>query len=234
MQKLFSLIKVSLNHDMNIFKINKRKQNKFTKIILPIILTLYIMGVLGMYARELLNFLKPVHLEYAMLSLFALSVSIISLVEGIYKSSSLLFNCKDDNLLLSLPIKRRTVLFVRIFKFYIFELLYNSLFLLPAIILYAVNVLPSWTYYLSSFIALLVLPIFPIVLSCLIGYLISFFSSKVKGKNLFQTVFTMFFVLLIMYICMITLQNGPFEPIRGAKVQKISELAFHQGKESAI
>ena len=200
MKKIIVLIKVSLNHDMNIFKINTKRQGKLSKFGLPIFLSLYLMFVLGMYSSELMKVLKPLNLEFAVLTLFGLGVSFLSLIEGVYKSSTLLFNSKDDNLLLSLPIKKGTVLFIRIFKFYVFELLYNSLFILPAMVIYAVNVVPRWTYYLSSFVALLLLPIVPIVLSCIIGFIIAFLSSRFKGKNIFQTLFSTFFILLIMYL----------------------------------
>ena len=200
MKELFSLIKVSLNHDMNLFKINTKKQTTFSKVILPIILALYLMFFFGIYATKLLKLLKPIHLEYITLSFFAIAVVFLTLIEGIYKSGSLLFNCKDDQLLLSLPIKRRTVLFIRIFKFYMFELLYNTLFLLPAIIVYAYFVNPSWTYYLVSISALLILPIIPVVLSCIIGFLITYLSSMFKGKNMVQTIITMLFLVLIFYI----------------------------------
>ena len=74
----------------------------------------------------------PMHLQYIVLSLFVFITSIMTLIEGVYKSGPLLFNCKDDQLLLSLPIKRSTIVFVRVFKFYIFELLFNSLFIIPS------------------------------------------------------------------------------------------------------
>ncbi len=200
MNKIFSLIKVSLSHDMTILNIKTKKKSFFSKILLPLIILLYIMFVFGFYAERLIRVLKPVHLEFVMLTLFALGMSIITLIEGIYKSSSLLFNCKDDNLLLSLPIKRGTVLFIRILKFYIFELLYNSLFLLPAIGVYAYFVNPAWTFYLSSVLALLFLPIVPIILSCVIGFIVSYFSSRFKGKNVFETIFTVLFLLLVIFI----------------------------------
>ena len=200
MNKLFSLIKVSLNHDMNIFKINTRKKNIFSIVILPIILTLYIMFLMGSYSYKLLEILTPLKLEFIVLTIFTISISFLTLIEGIYKSSTLLFNAKDDNLLLSLPIKKSTVFFIRIFKFYSFELLYNSMFLLPAIVIYAIFTLPNYTYYISSFVALLVLPILPIAISCIIGFLISIFSSKFKRKNIFQTIFTTLFILLVLYI----------------------------------
>ena len=200
MKKLISLIKVSLNHDMNIFKINTKKQSSFSKVAIPLFITIYLMILMGFYSDKLIGMLKPVHLEFVALSLFALGISLISLIEGIYKSGSLLFNCNDDDMLLSLPVKKETILFVRVFKFYVFELLYNSLFILPVMVIYAIKVVPGWTYYLSSFIALLLLPIIPIVLSCIIGFIITYLSSKFKGKNIFQTVFTVAFLLLVMYL----------------------------------
>ena len=200
MKKLFSLIKVSLNHDMNLFKINTKKSSKLSKILLPIILTFYLMFIMGMYSEMLIEKLESTHLEFVVLTLFGLVVSIISLLEGIYKSGPLLFNCKDDNLLLSLPIKKSTVLFIRVFKFYIFELMYNTLFILPAMAVYAYHVNPSWTYYLSSLIAIFILPIIPIVLSTIIGFVITFLSTKVKRKSIFQTVFSMIIILFCLYL----------------------------------
>lgn len=200
MNKIISLIKVSLNHDMNLFKINSKKQNQVSKIVIPLILTLYLMFVLGFYASGMMKLLKPIHMEFVVITFFSLAVSFMTLIEGIYKSSSLLFNCKDDNLMFSLPIKRSTVLFIRIFKFYAFEFLYNSLFLIPAIVVYAANISVSWTYYLASFFALLLLPAVPVALSCFIGFIITSFSSKTKGKNIAQTVLTMLVLLAVFYI----------------------------------
>lgn len=200
MKKTISLIKVSLNHDMNIFKINSKRQNKISKVLLPLALTGYLMFIASIYSEMLFESLQTIHLEYAVLSIFGLIVSFISLLEGVYKSGPLLFNCKDDNMILALPIKKRTILFTRLFKFYIFELLYNSLFLLPSMIIYAIHMSPSWTFYLSSIIALLMLPILPIILSCIIGSIISYVSSKFKKKNVLLSIISVILTLSIMFL----------------------------------
>ena len=221
MKKYISLIKVSLNHDMNIFKINTKKQTKLNKIILPLILAVYIMFLSGIYSHELMKMLKPIHLEFITLTMFAVSISLFTLIEGIYKSSSLIFNCTDDNLMFSLPISKRTILFIRMLKFYIFELLFNSLFLLPSIIVYAVAINPSWTYYLSSLIALILLPIIPIALSCIIGFITTSISSKFKGKNTFQTIISMLFLIGFLYL---TYNMDGFVSNIVAKATSINEI----------
>lgn len=199
MNKIFSLIKASMTEDMNLFKVSTKKKSPFTKIVLPILIALLLMGVMYSYSELIMEQLAQVNMHFVLLTLFIMVISIFTIVEGIYKSGNLLFNCKDDNLLLSLPIKKSTVLFIRVFKFYIFELLYNSIFLLPAIIVYAKYMNPNITYYIVSFIALLLFPVIPILISCLVGTIITYVSSKFKGKNVVQTIITVVFLLGIMY-----------------------------------
>ena len=199
MKKLISLIKACMTEDMNLLKINTKKQNKMDKLLFPIIIAAALMFSIGSYAERIIEVLSSVHLEYIVISIFVLLTFILTLVEGIYKSSNLLFNCKDDNLLLSLPIKKFTVLFIRVFKFYVFELMYNSLFLLPALVVYAMYVKTNISYYIVSLIGILLLPIIPIIIACFIGAIISFSSSKFKKKNIAQIAITICFLVFVLY-----------------------------------
>ena len=199
MKKMMSLIKACMTSDMNLFKIKKKKNSKKASL-LPLFIGGYLMFMIWMYANTLFEKMSPSHMQYILLSIIAFGISLMTIVEGVYKSGPLIFNCKDDDLLLSLPIKRRTVLFIRILKFYIFELLFNSMFLLPVMIAYIRwGESLTWTYYLVSIIMLLFLPIIPIVISCIIGVITSSISSRFKHKNVFQIVISMLFILLIMY-----------------------------------
>ena len=96
MKKIMTLIKVSLNHDMNIFRINTKKQSKLKKILVPLALVFYLMFLMGMYSYKLMEMLVPLHLEFAVLTFFGIAVSFITLLEGIYKSGSLLFIDKSN------------------------------------------------------------------------------------------------------------------------------------------
>ena len=200
MKKYISLIKACMTDNMRLFKINSKKQSEISKKIIPVILAIVLFLCIISYANIIIEPLVEVHFEFVLLTIFVLLTSIMTLIEGIYKSSSLLFNCKDDNLLLSLPIKKSTVLFIRVLKFYLFELIYNSLFLIPAMIVYIRYVDVGVSFYVVSFLACLLLPIIPIVLSCIIGVVISAFSSKFKMKNFIQIIITTLFLIAIIFI----------------------------------
>ena len=195
MKKLYSLIKACMSNDMSLFKIKTNKKSR----LLPIFIALFLMFMIWGSANTMFEKLAPMHLSHVLLSLFVFSISIMTFFEGIYKSGPLIFNCKDDQLLLSLPIKKNIIFFVRVLKFYIFELLFNSIFLIPIMISYirwADSI--TWTYYLTSFIMLLLLPIIPIVLSCIIGVITSSISSRFKFKNAAQIILSMIFIIGIM------------------------------------
>ena len=201
MKKLYSLIRACMTSDMNIFKIKRKKDNKKSGIVLLLFISLCFMFSIWTYANMFFEKMAPMHLQSIVLSLFVFLISILTIGEGIYKTGPLLFNCKDDGLLLSLPIKKSTVLFIRIFKFYVFELIFNSLFIIPLIIAYtrwADSI--TWTFYLTSVIMLFILPIIPIVLSCIIGTITSALSSRFKFKNLTQIVTSTIIILIIFYL----------------------------------
>ena len=190
MKKLISLIKACMTDNMNLFRVKQKNQSQASKRVLAIFIAAIFLFAIWSYANMMMDPLKGTGGEILVLTVFMAFAVVLTLMEGVYKTSNLLFNCKDDNLLLSLPIKKSTVLFIRIFKFYVFELMYNTLIILPAMVVYATNVKVEWTFYLVSIIALFIIPIVPIVISCIIGGITSLISTKFKYKNIAQIVFT--------------------------------------------
>lgn len=199
MNKMFSLLRASMSEGMNIFRISGRKQSKVMRIGLPIIVAVLLMFSVGFYADMMMEPLVEVGMEFVVLTLFVVIGALFILVEGVYKASGLLFNCRDDDMLLSLPIKKSTVLFVRILKFYFFQVMVNALILLPAMIAYAMRVDVGVTFYLVSGMALLVLPMLPVAIACAIGSVIAFFSAKFRFKSFAQIIITTLFLLVLMY-----------------------------------
>ena len=198
MKKVLSLIKACMSSDMQLFRV--KSKNGKNNSLLPIILAIFFAGYMFMISDSMLDNMQGA--EFVFISLIVILTAVLTLTEGIYKSGNLLFNCKDDNLLLSLPISKRTVLFIRIFKFYTFELLYNSLYLVPAIVAYALHVEVGMTYFIVSLLMIFLLPIIPIVLSCIIGFITTGLSSRFKFKNATQIVLSMAILIGVLYVSM--------------------------------
>lgn len=199
MKKLLSLLRAVMSQDMNVFKTRAKNETKVSKLILPIALALIVMVSIGSYIYMIAEELAPIGLTYIVLTIFIMLTSLLTVVEGVYKSQGILFEAKDNDLLFSLPISKSKIFFTRIFKFTAFQLLYNSLFLLPAIIVYAIFETPNVSFYLISFVMLLLAPIIPTIVAAIVGYIIKAISSKFKAKNIVQVILTSIMLLCIFY-----------------------------------
>ncbi len=187
--KLLALIKATFSQDMNLFKYSaKKNSSKAAKILLPVFIFGIVCYAIGTLAYSLAEGLAPLHLTHVMLSLFAFIVTMLTFMEGIYKSQGILFDAKDNNLLFALPIKKSNILFIRILKLLVFQYLYNLMFLLPAIVVYAYFERPGVSFYLISLLMTFIIPIIPTVIASALGYMVKMLSSKFKAKKLMQTI----------------------------------------------
>lgn len=197
--KLLSLLKAVLSEDMNLFKYQTKSKGIF-KILFPIFLFILVSFSLGTSIYYFSEELAKYHLTYLTLSLMLIGSSFMALFEGILKSQTMLFDCKDNDILFSLPIKRSTILFIRIIKLLLFEYLFNLMLLLPTFVVYIILENPDISFYLLSFLIFILIPIIPTIISCFIGYIIKLISSKMKSKNIIQTIFTSILLLGILFI----------------------------------
>ena len=200
MKKLLSLLKATMSQDMSLFRIKAKNESGTRKIVLPIVLALVVMFSIGSYAAILAEELAPSHLTYIVLTIFIMVTSLLTIIEGVYKSQGILFEARDNDLLFSLPITKSKIFFIRVFKLITFQFLYNSLFMLPAIIVYAMYEKTDVSFYLISLLMLVLLPIIPTILGCILGYIVKGLSSKFKARNIVQVLFTSLILLGIFYV----------------------------------
>ena len=200
--KLFSLLRATLSQDMNLFKYEFKNDSKVSKKVFPVLLFLMVSASLGVLIYRVAKPLASLNLTFIILSICIIGVTILSFFEGIVKSQGIIFESKDNDLLLSLPIKKSYIIFVRITKLLIFEYLYNLLFLLPAFIIYIYFEHPGFNFYVISFLMTLLIPIIPTILACFIGYIVKMFSSKSNSKKLVQLLLTSVVFIGIFFINM--------------------------------
>ena len=154
----------------------------------------------GTYLYVLGYELEKLNLTYIMLTFAMLVPTIFTVIEGIYKSQGILFETKDNDLLFALPIKKSKIILARLIKLYVFQYLYNLLFILPAFALYIYFENPGMNFYVISIIMSFLLPIIPTIVASFIGFIVKGISSKFKAKRIVQTILTMILFLLIFFV----------------------------------
>ena len=158
MKQTLSLLKVLLKDGLNILKIkSNNNKSKIKKILFPLILFALLMYSVGVYAYMFAKPLHDVNLTYICLSLFIMLISAFIILQGFFKVQGVLFECKDNDLLFSLPIKKEKIFLTRLLKFLIFQYVYVLLIFLPAVVVYSYFEHPNINFYFISLIMMILI-----------------------------------------------------------------------------
>ena len=124
-----------------------------------------------MATRELMPVFISINKPLYLLSLLFAICSAYIFIANIFKIKDLLFDFKDYDLLMSLPVGRNMVLASKITSLYITNLLYTLVIMIPGYLAYIsfLDLPHDWLF----FVLLPTIPIIPILLSSIISIIIT-------------------------------------------------------------
>ncbi len=113
---------------------------------------------------------------------------------SVFSTYSGLYLAKDNDLLLSLPIPPRIIIVSRLLNVYLMGSLYSLIVLLPTVIVYWAVCGATFARVVCGIVLLLIVTLFVMVLSCLLGWVVAKISVKVKNKSYFTVIFSLLFI----------------------------------------
>lgn len=125
----------------------------------------------------------PVGLDWLYFAAIGMFAVLFGTFASAFSANSSLYQAKDNDILLSMPIKPRTLLFVRLIGIYSIGLLYELIIMLPAILIYFVIGKPNPLGIILSTLTTLIISFFILTLSAVFGWLVAFISKKTKNKS---------------------------------------------------
>lgn len=143
-------------------------------------------------------------LYFALEGLIALALGVFGSVFNTYGS---LYLPKDNELMLSLPIPTRKLLFARVCGVYATSLLYSAWIWIPASIAYWIIVPATVSSVVFPILLIFVLALFVTVLSCLLGWVVALISTKTKGKSILTVVLSLV-VMALYYVVYFKIINA--------------------------
>lgn len=207
MGKLRSLLNATMSGGLQLF--NYQAKSEGAKRVMPLFLGVLIGLLMLLSATLMTEELVQDGMQTAILSLYTLVTTMIIVMEGSYKAGDLLFKPRDNDMLLAMPVRRSTIVFARMIKFYLFEMVYCLIFLLPAIIAYAMNAEVEVSFWVVAITMLVLVPVIPIAVACVMGLIISALSGRFKHKTFWQV--TLSFVAMFAIVGMVFAMNTTSE-----------------------
>jgi ABC-2 type transport system permease protein len=196
-----ALIKKQLLATLAVFTQGKNgKRRSAAATIGFAVLILYAVGAIGFMFWEMAKMLcAPLvasGLGWVYFSVMGLMATGFGVIGSCFMAKSRLYEAKDNDLLLSMPIPAHTILFVRMLGLYLFTLMIEVLVLIPSMAQYYAVVGVQALSLLSGVLLILLLPLGSTALCCLIGFLLALLTAKMPFKNLVSVLgFVVFMVV---------------------------------------
>ncbi len=169
-------------------------------------------------------------LYIAIMSLLGMVLGVFGSVFNTYAS---LYQAKDNDLLLSLPIPPSRILMVRLIGVYAVGLLYELIVMIPAMLAFWIYADLDWLGYLCSGLIPLVLSVFVLVLSCTVGFFVALIGARLKHKNIVIVLASLAFIVvyyLLYHKAYTLLQSVLVNPqVYGDQAKKLLYPLYHLG-----
>ena len=167
-----------------------------------VLFILLVFGLLGggftFLSTKLCTSLVTVGLDWLYFALMGLIAVLLGAFGSVFNTYAGLYLPKDNELLLSMPIPVSTLVAARLSGVYLMGLLYSVIVILPAIIVYWVIAGVTMPVILGGLLMTVLISIFVLTISCMLGWLVAKISQKLKHKS-FITVLVSLAVIGIYY-----------------------------------
>lgn len=185
------------------FFMNRKKGTRKTKMstILTFIgfgflIVVVLGGMLFMLANLLCTPFCSVGLDWLYFALIGIVSIALGVFGSVFNTYASLFQAKDNELLLSLPIPAKTIIQSRLVTVYLMGLFYSAIVLIPSILVYYFQV----NFSLGSLVFLFDISLINLFLSCLLGYGVAQIAKRTKGKSYITVIISLLFIALYYYV----------------------------------
>lgn len=209
--KILGLLKKSLQ--------SKKSKQSIAKTILMALLFIYV-GVVffGMFYVMFDTIIEPfhlLHLNWLYFAIMAIMVIMLCFIGSVFLTEHELYEAKDNDLLLSMPISNYHILLSRLCTILLLDYVFELLIVIPAFIVYMRFTSMHMLQIITFMIVILTLPFMVMALTMIMAWLVATIMKKIRYKNIVTVVLWLVFFSIYMFVVMsiqdyivVLIQNG--------------------------
>lgn len=186
-----------------------------------ILLMVMLYGMLVGIEYLLFSAFSQIREPETMLALTGVLCTLMTLIASFFYIFSELFFSKDIMFVSALPISSRNLLTAKMIRIWLGEAGIAFLIMLPVTILYGIEKQMTVWYYLKALLLTPVIPMVPIALIALLSFLLIRLSALWKRREAMTVIFSMAFVIAIMWVEMQFSMNTTDDSLNAAVMQLV-------------
>lgn len=137
-------------------------------------------------------------LYFLLMGMIALLLAVFGSVFNTYSG---LYKARDNDLLLSMPISVRDIMIARLLNVYLMGLMYASVVIVPAVVVYWILGKFSITTVVGGIALVLFISLLALVLSCVLGWVVAMISSRLKHKSFVTVIISLVAFGAYYFVC---------------------------------
>ena len=197
MKTLLSLIKVQLSAFATMLTGGNKKKRSVGKTIGFIVLWLYVAAVfIGSFAFMFVGLAEaylPLGYDWLYFTMYGMIAFAFMFIGSVFVAKTQLFEAKDNELLLSMPIPPSYIVASRILSLFIIDIVYELCIAVPAFVCFCIYGTLTAEKVFAFVVMLIVLPLLCIGITALFAAILSVLLSRVRHKNIVTIVFSVAF-----------------------------------------
>ena len=151
-------------------------------------------GTFGAMAFSLCSPLVAAGAGWLYFAIMGVIAILLGIFGSVFSTYSGLYLAKDNDLLLSMPIPTDKIMFARLLGVYLMGLMYAAVVIVPAVVVYLLTVPFSAAALIGCIVFILLLSVFVLTLSCLLGWVVAKLSVKLKNKSMVTVLISLVFI----------------------------------------
>lgn len=202
-----ALIKKQLREMLSLFirSDNKKKKSLKSMILYAILMCYCVVVFFGLFysiMSELCPALLGINMGWLYFAFSAIIATVLAVVGSVFMAQSQLYNAKDNEFLLAMPIPPSKILFSRMISLYIQNFFFEALVFVPTLLVYFMETKQSIQSLVFCILLLFLLPIFSLTITCVLGWFVALISAHMRNKSLITVLFSLGFFAGYYYLFM--------------------------------
>lgn len=183
---------------------NGKKRSMISTIVAILAYVVLLVGCLGgMFAYMGDSLCVPLHkvgMDWMYMTIFASVALAFGIFGSVFNTFSSLYQAKDNDLLLSLPIEPKDIVLARLSGVYVLGAMFSGTVMIPGIIVYGIEAKPGVIPILCAIGLYIIVSLFILVLSCMLGWLVAKIATKLKNRSFVTVIISLVFMGLYYFV----------------------------------
>ncbi len=151
-------------------------------------------GTFGMLSFSMCEPLTAAGAGWLYFAITGLIALLLGVFGSVFNTYSGLYLAKDNDLLLSMPIPVGAVMGARLLGVFLMGVLYSFFVIVPAVVIYWIVASCSAAAVIGGIVLTLLIGVFALILSCVLGYVVARVSLKLKNRSFITVLLSVAFI----------------------------------------